>query len=128
MNLLLDSHTFIWSYDEQHKLSRNALQAMSDPTNNLFLSLVSIWEIQIKIMLGKFKFAAPFADVIRERQKVNGFQLLPVSLPHILALENLPPQHKDPFDRLLISQAIVENMTLISNDGFFPLYPVNLLW
>ena len=128
MNLLVDSHTFIWSYDEQHKLSRKALQAMSDPANNLFLSLVSIWEIQIKIMLGKFKFTDPLADVISEQQKANGFQLLPVSLPHILALENLPPHHKDPFDRLLISQTIVENMTLISGDSLFPLYPVNLLW
>ena len=59
MNLLIDSHVFIWSYDEQHKLSRNALQAMSDPTNNLFLSLVSIWEIQIKIMLGNSNLPTP---------------------------------------------------------------------
>jgi PIN domain nuclease of toxin-antitoxin system len=128
MNLLLDSHTFIWSYDEQHKISQKALQAMSNPANNLFLSVASIWEIQIKIMIRKFKLQDPLAYVIAEQQKLNGLQILPVLLLHALNLENLPPHHKDPFDRLLISQAIVENMTLASADTNFAKYQVNLLW
>ncbi len=66
MNLLLDSHTFIWSYDNQHKISRKALQALSNPANNLFLSVASIWEIQIKIMIRKFKLQDPLADVIAD--------------------------------------------------------------
>ena len=72
MNLLLDSHVFIWSYDEQHKLSQPALRAMSDPANTLFLSAASAWEIQIKLMIGKFKLQDSLADVIAEQQKING--------------------------------------------------------
>ena len=128
MNLLLDSHTFIWSYDEQHKLSQIALQAMSNPANIMFLSVASAWEIQIKIMIGKFKLQDPLTDVIAEQQQINGLQILPVYLSHALYLENLPLHHKDPFDRLLISQAIVENMNLVSADPEFVKYQVNLLW
>lgn len=128
MNLLLDSHVFIWSYDEQHKLSQTALQAMSNPANTLFLSAASAWEIQIKIMLKKFRLQDSLADVIAEQQKINGLQILPVKLSHALYLENLPLHHKDPFDRLLISQAIVENMTLVSADATFANYQINLLW
>ena len=111
MNLLLDTHTFIRSYDEQHKLSRRALQEMSDTSNALFLSVASVWEIQIKIQTGKFKF-----------------KILPVQLSHALYLENLPLHHKDPFDRLLISQAIVENMILVSANAGFAKYQVKLRW
>lgn len=90
---------------------------MSNPMNRLFLSIASIWEIQIKITIGKLKFQAKFSDIIAEQQKINGFQILPVKPSHVFYLENLPLHHKDPFDRLLISQAIVENMTLVSADA-----------
>ncbi|MDQ3799733.1 MAG: type II toxin-antitoxin system VapC family toxin [Acidobacteriota bacterium] len=128
MNLLLDSHAFIWAYDQQHRLSQPALQAMSNTANALFLSVASVWEIQIKIMIGKFKLQDSLTDVIAEQQQINGLQILPIELSHALYLENLPLYHKDPFDRLLISQAIVENMTLVSADANFAKYQVNLLW
>jgi len=128
MKLLLDSHTFIWSYDEQHKLSQKSRRELSNPANDLFLSVVSIWEIQIKIQNNKFKFQDAFADVIAEQQQINGLQILPVQLSHALYLENLPFHHKDPFDRLLISQAIVENMILVTADANFAKYQVSLLW
>lgn len=79
-------------------------------------------------MIGKFKLQDSFADVIAEQQKVNSLQLLPINLAHALNLENLPLLHKDPFDRLLISQAMVENMTLVSADEDFANYQVGLLW
>ena len=128
MNLLLDSHVFIWAYDEQHKLSQTARQEISNPANSLFLSVASAWEIQIKIKLGKFKLQDPLADVINEQKHVNGLKILPVKLSHALYLENLPLHHKDPFDRLLISQAIVENMTFVSADAKTSKYQVNTLW
>lgn len=128
MKLLTDSHTFIWSYDEAHKLSKNALQAMSNPANSLVLSVASVWEIQIKIMIGKFILQDSLADVIAEQQRINGLQILPIKLSHALYLENLPLHHKDPFDRLLISQATVENMTLVTADSEFTKYKANLLW
>lgn len=128
MNLLLDSHVFIWAYDEQHKLSQIALTAMSNPANALFLSVATAWELQIKMKIGKFKLQDSLADVIAEQRRINGLQILPVELSHALHLENLPLHHKDPFDRLLISQAIVENMTLVSADTQFLKYQLNLLW
>lgn len=128
MNFLLDTHVFIWFYDTQHKLSQKVSQELSNPANNLFLSVASVWEIQIKIQIKKLTFQDPFADIIAEQQQINGLQILPVQLSHALYLENLPSHHKDPFDRLLISQAIVENMILVSADANFAKYQMNLLW
>lgn len=128
MNLLLDSHTFVWVHEEPHKLSVNAALEILNPSNQLFLSVASVWELQIKIKLGKFSFSDIFENVIIQEQQANNLQILPVELSHALYLENLPLHHKDPFDRLLISQAIVENMTLVSADASFANYQVNLLW
>ncbi len=84
--------------------------------------------MQIKIKLGKMIFNDTLENIINEQQTVNNIQILPVELSHALYLENLPLHHKDPFDRLLISQAIVENMTLVSADPEFAKYQMNLLW
>jgi len=84
--------------------------------------------LQIKIALNKFTIKGGLENAVKDEQQNNGIQILPVQLSHALHLENLPPHHKDPFDRLLISQAIVENMTLVSADANFVKYQVNLLW
>jgi len=128
MKLLLDSHAFIWWDSEPDKLSPTALAACRDRANTLFLSIASVWEIQIKIQLGKLKFKIPFPEVINDHRKANNIEMLSITLPHIFALQNLPMHHKDPFDRLLIAQATVENFTMISNDPTFTQYPVKLLW
>ncbi|MBA3785258.1 MAG: type II toxin-antitoxin system VapC family toxin [Acidobacteria bacterium] len=128
MNLLLDSHTFVWWRDEPHKLSHIAFAEISNPNNDVFLSVVTVWELQIKIALNKFTIKGKLENAVKDEQQNNGFQILPIQVSHALYLENLPPHHKDPFDRLLISQAIVENMTLVSADKDFAKYQVNLLW
>ena len=128
MNLLSDTHSFIWSFSNTKKLSQTAAQALKNPANQLFLSVASVWEMQIKIALGKMIFNDTLENIIIEQQTVNGIQILPVYLSHALYLENLPLHHKDPFDRLLISQAFVENMTLVSADADFGNYQVKLLW
>jgi PIN domain nuclease of toxin-antitoxin system len=128
MNLLLDSHTFVWMHEEAHKLSIKVAYEILNPANRLFLSVASVWELQIKIKLGKFSFSDTLENVILQEQQTNNLQILPVNLSHALYLENLPLHHKDPFDRLLISQAIVENMTLVSADPEFANYQMNLLW
>lgn len=99
-----------------------------DVSNDLFLSMASIWEMQIKIQLGKLKFILPLADVIKEQQKANNIKLLPIEFHHILGLEKLPLHHKDPFDRLLIAQAQVEDLVVISNDSWFTNYDIKLKW
>jgi len=128
MNLLLDSHTFKWWRDEPSKLSPAAFAEISNTKNNVFLSVVTAWELQIKIALNKFTVKGGLEAAIKDEQQNNGFQILSIELSHALYIENLPLHHKDPFDRLLISQAIVENMTLVSADASFANYRVNLLW
>jgi PIN domain nuclease of toxin-antitoxin system len=127
MKLLLDSHTFVWWRDEPHKLSPTAFAEVSNPNNDVFLSVVTVWELQIKIALNKFTIKDGLENAVKDEQQNNGFQILPVELSHALYLENLPPNHKDPFDRLLIAQAIVEDMILVSADANFAKYQVNLL-
>ncbi len=128
MKLLLDSHTFKWWRDEPNKISPTAFAEISNPANGVFLSVVTVWELQIKITLNKFTVKGGLENAVEDERQKNDFQILPVNLSHALYLENLPLHHKDPFDRLLISQAIVENMTLISADAEFSQYQVNLVW
>jgi len=128
MNLLLDSHSFVWMHEEPHKLSVKVAYEILNPANQIFLSVAGVWELQIKIALGKFSFSDTFENVLAQERQANNLRILPVNLAHALYLENLPPHHKDPFDRLLISQAIVENLILVSTDANFAKYQVNLLW
>ena len=128
MNLLLDSHSFIWWREEPRKLSPTAFSEISNPNNNVFLSVATVWELQIKIAINKFTIKGGMENAVKDEQQNNNFQILPIEFSHALYLENLPLHHKDPFDRLLISQAIVENMTLVSADTNFANYQVNLLW
>ena len=128
MKLLLDTHVFIWWSGEPDKLSEKALDACENRTNRLTLSIVSIWEMQIKMQLGKLKLKRSLKDLVEKQQDVNGLQILPVSPNHIFMLDNLPMHHSDPFDRLLISQAIEEKLFLVSKDEKFSDYAVKLFW
>jgi PIN domain nuclease of toxin-antitoxin system len=128
MKLLLDTHTFIWWDSEPAKLSPQALALCQDRQNSLLLSVASVWEMQIKLHLGKLKLTLPLAELIESQQQVNNLEILPVLLTHVLALQQLPAHHKDPFDRLLIAQARVEDVVLISNDPMFPKYTDRVLW
>ena len=127
MRLLLDTHTFIWWDSDPTQLSATASAALRDPANTVLLSVVSVWEILIKAQLGRLSVRLPLPHIVAQQQ-ANGLQVLPVTLPHSLALEGLPPIHKDPFDRLLIAQAVVEGAELVSADRLFVQYPVRLLW
>lgn len=128
MNLLLDTHAFIWWYSEPEKLSKSVLAACLDVTNTLALSVASVWEMQIKAQLGKLQLTKPLSEIIQHQQDQNQLQILPVTLPVILALDDLPLHHRDPFDRLLIAQARVDQFVLVSNDSQFKQYPVSLFW
>jgi PIN domain nuclease of toxin-antitoxin system len=128
LKFLLDTHVLIWWSGESYKISTKVQNLLMDKNNIFFISFVSIWEIQIKSQLGKLELNIPLTQLIQEQQDINQFQLLPISLNHIYFLENLPKHHKDPFDRLLISQSIVEQMPIISIDRLFDLYPVQHIW
>ena len=127
MKLLLDTHIFIWWADEPEKLSPTVLSALEDNGNELLVSVASVWEMQIKVQLGHLRLSLPLKQLIESQQDANDLRILPVALTHALALDALPPHHKDPFDRLLIAQSIEEQATLVSADSQFSAYPVKLL-
>ncbi len=128
MRVLLDTHAFPWWDSDPARLSSRVLALCQDPGNTLVLSVASVWEMQIKRQLGKLKLTLPLADIITGQQQTNGLEVLSVTLPHALALDDLPAHHKDPFDRLLIAQAKSEDIALASNDSVFTQYPIRLLW
>ena len=128
MKLLLDTHTFIWWDSQPANLSGAATAALSDPSNSLILSTASVWEMAVKVDLGKLTLRLPLAQIVSHQQTTNGLVVLPVTLPHVLELERLPRPHRDPFDRMLIAQAISEGAILVSADPVFSSYPVHVLW
>ncbi|HEY4426446.1 MAG TPA: type II toxin-antitoxin system VapC family toxin [Pyrinomonadaceae bacterium] len=127
MKLPLDTHIFIWWADKPEKLSHAALSALEDEANELLLSVASVWEMQIKIQLGKLKLSLPLKELVNNQQEINDLMVSPVELTHVLALDALPFHHKDPFDRLLIAQSIAEGLTIVTADSQFSTYSVKLL-
>jgi PIN domain nuclease of toxin-antitoxin system len=123
---LLDTHTFLWFVMGNQRITAKLRAQIEDNEN--FVSVVSIWEIAIKYGIGKLNLEIPFDDFIDRQITPNGIQLLDIKLEHLKVVSTLPLHHRDPFDRLLIAQAIVEDIILISTDRVFSLYPVRLMW
>ena len=122
MNVLLDTHTFIWLDTQTEKLSLKALNLCQDRNNTLYLSMASIWEMQIKNQLGKLSFKVSIAEMVNIQQQDNDMKIMSIQLEHIYRLKDLPQHHNDPFDRLLLSQSITEKMPIISADKKFSQY------
>jgi PIN domain nuclease of toxin-antitoxin system len=128
MRLLLDAHTLLWFWAGNPSLSRSARAAVEDPPNDKHVSHVTAWEVAVKVSLGKLKLSVPYQDLFPGAVLANGFQVLPTEFRHFWRLLSLPFHHRDPFDRLLIAQALEERMTLVSCDPHFPAYQAPLLW
>jgi len=128
MRYLLDTHTFLWWDTRSSRLSRRVFDLISDRSNVVWLSMASVWEIQIKHQLARLELSAPLAEIIRVQQRENGIHLLPIDLSHVLGLSDLPHHHKDPFDRLLVAQAMAENLAVLSRDPHIARYPVPVEW
>ena len=127
MNGLLDTHTFIWWDGSPNRLPAAVRAVIDNEDNRLFLSAASIWEIQIKIQIGKLSFQRPLSEIIKRQQENNNLEILPITLPHIYALSDLPLLHRDPFDRLIIAQARTENRTVLSVEEMFRQYSVPVI-
>ena len=127
MNLLLDTHTLIWLLEGDEKLSLNALTAIQNPTNTCYVSSASLWEISIKISISKLEMAIPFHELSRLIWE-NGIEILPTEFEHFLKVSTLPFHHKDPFDRIIIAQSLVEQMTIVGKDENFDSYGISLIW
>jgi len=128
MKLLLDTHTFLWFIAGSSSISKTARNLIEDSTNDKFVSIASIWETAIKVSIGKMPLTASFDDLFPRQLKINGFELLPIEIVHTSVISSLPFHHRDPFDRLLVAQAIDNAMTLVSLDEIFDDYGVARLW
>jgi PIN domain nuclease of toxin-antitoxin system len=127
MKVLIDTHIFIWYVQSNEKLTKSVATLINDGRNEILLSTVSIWEMAIKQSTGKLNLGVPYANFIREQMSLNKMELLPISLEHLEIVTSLPFHHRDPFDRLLIAQAIAENIAIVSADSAFSLYPVQII-
>lgn len=128
MKLLLDTHSFIWFIEGNSALSSHARALIEEPTNDVFLSMASVWEMAIKVSLGKLSLSHPFDMFIANQLFLNDITLLDIAVSHTLLVATLPFHHRDPFDRLLIAQSLVEGWPVISVDSTIDAYGVNRLW
>jgi PIN domain nuclease of toxin-antitoxin system len=126
--LLLDTHVFLWWVYDSPDLSKNARMTISDKDNDCYLSVASCWEMAIKSSLGKLKLTRPVQNFISDQLKDNDFTLLNIELHHVAKVEKLPYHHRDPFDRLLIAQALTENLSLVAADRAFWAYGIKPVW
>jgi len=128
MKLLMDTHTFMWWHSEPERIPRETLALLQNPDHELLLSVVSLWEMQIKVQLGKLTLRDDLEIMLKIQQEQNNIILMSIIFLHILELRNLPLHHKDPFDRLLIAQSRSEDAALISQDSVFKNYDCNVIW
>jgi PIN domain nuclease of toxin-antitoxin system len=128
VNLLLDTHALLWFLAGDARLSTSARAAIENLGNTRLFSVASAWEIAIKTSLGKLSLTGPFHELIPGQLRANSIQLLPISPNHLNGLLTLPFHHRDPFDRILVSQANAENATVVSADSLLDQYGVPRLW
>lgn len=127
MTLLLDTHVFLWWLDDNPRLGPAARTAIADPDSTVWVSAATAWEIAIKTGLGRLEMSEPPEEVLPREIERGGFQPLAISVEHALAVRTLPRHHRDPFDRLLIVQAMAEDLRLVTADRAFAHYDVNLV-
>jgi PIN domain nuclease of toxin-antitoxin system len=128
MRLLLDAHTLIWAVDQPSNLSTTAATTLQDPANERFLSAGTLWEIAIKVGLGKLTLSQPYRQWIEKAIADLGLAVLPLTIDHAEVLTVLPHHHRDPFDRLLVAQSQVESMPLVSTDSQLDAYGITRIW
>lgn len=128
MRLLLDTHVFLWMNDAPEKLSANVRSLFLRGEDELFLSIASPWEIQIKQQIGKLAIEGTIDELLAPHLDDNSLRLLPIELRHIRGLGSLAMHHRDPFDRIFIAQALTDGMGIVTADPLFQAYPVSVIW
>ena len=128
MIVLIDTHALLWFLKDDPQLRAKAKSVIEDAQNRKLVSVASCWEIAIKAGLGKINLAESSRTLLERELPRNNFELLPISLEHATAVESLPPHHKAPFDRLLIVQAMIEAIPVVTVDDKFALYSITRLW
>lgn len=128
MNLLLDTHSFLWFVSASTRLTPTAKAAIEDPNNQKWVSIVSCWEISIKFGLGKLSLSDAVDVFLSQQLATNHFSVLPIELSHVCLVSRLPLHHRDPFDRLLIAQAQIESLGVVGCDHAFDPYGIQRIW
>ena len=128
MNLLLDTHIFLWFVFAELQLNAATRTLVEDEENVKFLSMASVWEMAIKHSIGKLPLVQPFNQFLSEQIERGGFRLLPITFEHLVQVSSVPMHHRDPFDRLIIAQSLTDNMAVISADKAFDAYGITRLW
>lgn len=128
MKLLVDTHTLLWSVEEPTKISMPAMAVLQDPNNDRFVSAATIWELAIKVGLGKLKLSKPYRPWIDEAIDVLAMDILPITIEYADFQVKLPTHHKDPFDRMMIVQSLVDSIPIVSIDAVFDSYGVTRIW
>jgi PIN domain nuclease of toxin-antitoxin system len=126
MDILIDSQSFIWFFENNSRLPFS-VKIFMEGTNNLVVSIASFWEIAIKASLGKLVIPENIAGLM-DKALFKGFRILPIERNHLITLSTLELIHRDPFDRIIIAQAITENMPVVSSDDIFQQYPIHRIW
>jgi PIN domain nuclease of toxin-antitoxin system len=127
MKAILDTHAFLWALAGDARMSRHAQEVFSG-NSDLLLSIASIWEILIKVQSGKLNLPRPAGEYVLNKLAEQHIHRLPISYDHLLAFEGLPMHHRDPFDRMLIAQSVVEKLPIITADRIFTRYAVDVIW
>lgn len=128
MRFLLDTHTFLWFISDDESLSATVSELLESPDNDLLLSIASLWEMAIKVSLGKLTLEMPFLPFVLAQLQGNGIGILGVVPEHTGIVASLPFHHRDPFDRLIVAQAISEDVALVSKDEILDLYGITRIW
>ena len=128
MNLTIDTQSIIWFAENDPKLSKTVNEAIESTKNNCYVSIASFWEISIKINIGKLEIKGLTLEAFMDLVETFGFDILNISKEHILEYSKLPLHHRDPFDRLIITQAMVEECSIVSSDRAFGLYEPKVVW
>jgi PIN domain nuclease of toxin-antitoxin system len=127
MKAILDTHVFLWGIAGDRRMSQKARELFAGPSD-LFLSLASIWEILIKVQSRKLNLPEPAGPYVIRKLADNRIETLPIALNHLFAFESLDPHHRDPFDRMLIAQALQQKLPIVTADPVFARYPVKVIW
>jgi PIN domain nuclease of toxin-antitoxin system len=127
MGFLIDTHVFIWYATGDKRLGKNIISILEND-NQIYLSIASLWEMAIKVNIGRLEFKEPFEQIATQQIAINNYKVLNIKPEHTFHLSNLELIHKDPFDRIIISQAIIENMPVISKDNYFKNYGIEVVW
>lgn len=128
MNVLLDTHAFLWFITNEPRLSSQAQSLIQAPANRRLLSMASLWEMAIKVSLGKLTPAQPFDQFIPRQLELNQVEVLAIGLPHVAAVVAMPFHHRDLFDRLMAAQCRIEGLPIVSNDSVFDAYSIRRVW